>query len=755
MDGAAHRRSSRVRDRCGWGVAAGIVPSPPTTPPGDCGALYSGVVNRHIRNLLALLLAACPVVARADDSSYLANLPTGARWLEHLNNDLLPFWTMPSALGNPLGSFPSTRCDDGSLLNFAQPCAPIAGNAYLMTPDQYLVPLSRQVYGYGVAYHLTGNTMYLDYMKAGVAYLRQYYIDPQGGMFESRDLTTGLWGPDRLYRDPQQLGYGLLGMAFYYYLTRDDAVLQDILTIKNYIWNSYYNRSLGTNQWLLADYEGTSADSRQLVADLDEMNTYLVLLTPLLPEPYKTQWLQTLTLDAQSILGTFYSPEDNLFFLQADTPQDVNINYTGVDVGHSSKALWMLRWASLLTGDRGLTSFAESNARRLLNRAYMPESDGSGSWAQGVLQGGAQDTDKTWWVYAELDQLSGTLALSDVAAGSYLPQTTAYWFNYCVDHQYGEVWNGVNYPANTPQQSYPKSWQWKNAYHDFEHVLVGYITSQWLLGQPVTLHYAFTQAVDSSTIHPYYFSSNVASLTVSQDSQGNSYQAVTFQPVTVGSAPSVAATSAASFLTGPLAAGSIATLWGTSLPAGPVSVVDANGVSRQAHVFYTAPSQIDFQVPPGTASGAATISVTSANGVSASASVQIAGVSPGIFQLNSTSLAAADVVRVRADQSQTIGQVYQLDASNNVTPLPISVAPANGAVYLSVFATGLQNAQSVAATVGGQQVPVQWFGAQGTYTGLDQVNIGPLPTSLAGWGRVNIIVTADGQTANPVEVYIR
>ena len=714
-------------------------------------------MNRHIRNIAILLLAAYPIVAPAADNGYLTNLPTGDRWLAHLNNDLLPFWTMPSALGNPLGSFPSTRCDDGSLLDFNNPCAPIAGDAYLMTPDQYLVPLSRQTYGYGVAYQLTGNTVYLDYMKAGVAYIRQYCIDPAGGMFEQLDLTTGLWGPNILYRDPQQLGYGLLGMAFYYYLTRDDTVLQDILTIKNYIFNSYYNASLGANQWLLANNSGTLADSKQLVADLDQMNTYLVLLTPTLSEPYQTQWKQTLTMDAQSILGTYYSPEDNLFFLQADTPQEMDINYTGVDVGHSSKALWMLRWTGLLTGDQGLVGFAEANARRLLDRAYMPETDGSGSWAQGVLQGGAQDQDKTWWVYAELDQLSGTLALSDVAAGRYLPQTTAYWFNYFVDHQYGEVWNGLNYPANTPQKSYPKAWQWKNAYHDFEHTLVGYITSQWLLGQPVTLHYAFTNPVDQATIHPYYFSSTIDSLTTTHDSLGNSYQTVTFHPVNVGSAPPVVATSAASFLTGPIAVGSLAALWGTGLPSGPVAVADANSVSRLAQVFYTSPTQINFQIPTGTAPGPATITVASLDGISASASasVQIASVSPGIFQLNGAALAAAEVVRVMADQSQTIGPVYQLDASNNVTPLPIGVDPANGAVYLSVFGTGFQNAQSVAVTVGGQPVPVLWSGAPGTFPGLDQINVGPLPPSLARRGRVNIILTADGQTANPVEIYIQ
>jgi len=112
---------------------------------------------------------------------------------------------------------------------------------------------------------------------------------------------------------------------------------------------------------------------------------------------------------------------------------------------------------------------------------------------------------------------------------------------------------------------------------------------------------------------------------------------------------------------------------------------------------------------------------------------------------------------VPPDRPQTTGQVYQLDASNNVTPLPISVDPTKGAVYLSVYGTGIANAQTVAVTVGGQPVPVTYFGAQGYSNpdGLDQVNIGPLPPSLAGRGRVNIILTADGQTANPVEIYIQ
>ena len=179
----------------------------------------------------SLFLVAAGVVlatgfAQNGDSSFLGQLPTGDRWLQHLTGDLLPFWTVPAAFGNPVGAFPSVRCDDGSLLDYKKPCPPIAGNAYLLTPAQYLVSVSRQTYGYGVAYHLTGDPKYLGYMKAGIDYIRQNAVDRTGGgTFTMLDLGSNTWGPQREFRNPQELGYGLLGLAMYYYLTRDDQVL--------------------------------------------------------------------------------------------------------------------------------------------------------------------------------------------------------------------------------------------------------------------------------------------------------------------------------------------------------------------------------------------------------------------------------------------------------------------------------------------------------------------------------------------------
>jgi uncharacterized protein (TIGR03437 family) len=721
--------------------------------------------------LVASGVGLATALAQAGDSAYLDNLPSGDRWIQHLTGELLPFWTVPAALGSPLGSFPSVRCDDGSLLDYKKPCPPIAGNSYLLTPAQYLVSVSRQTYGYGVAYHLTGDPKYLGYMKAGIDYIRQNAVDRTGGgMFTMLDLGANTWGPRRELRNPQELGYGLLGLAMYYYLTRDDQVLPDIFAIKNYIALSYYNQALGTMQWMLQNDGAQRFDQKQLVADLDQMNTYLVLLAPILPEPQHTEWQQTLALLSHSILGTFYSPGDNLFFTLANTPQDRDLAYSGVDFGHTSKALWMMRWTGLLLGDRGMVSFSEATGRRLFDRAYLPE---DGSWAEGVLAGGQTDKNKNWWISAELDQFAGTLALGDLSAGHYLPQTTGYWFKYFVDTGYGEVWNGVNYGANTAQRDYPKAWAWKSAYHSFEHALVGYITAQYLHGQPAKLHYAFQKPVDQALIHPYYFPGTVQSVDVTNGADGALYQSITFSGPSPSATPVLTTVSAASFLAEPLAAGSIASAFGARLstgaetppagqafipsPGSTVVIHDSAAAVLTASVYSVSPGQVNFLVPPLAAPGDATVTITATDGVVTSGRLQIAPVSPGIFQLDlSTALAAANVVRVKADQSQSIEAVYQVVPAGGVRALPIDLGPATDKVYLTLWATGILKAKTVGVTVGGQDVKVLYWGPAGVnLVGTDQVNVGPLPRSLVDAGNVNIILSADGQTANPVQVAIK
>jgi uncharacterized protein (TIGR03437 family) len=218
----------------------------------------------------------------------------------------------------------------------------------------------------------------------------------------------------------------------------------------------------------------------------------------------------------------------------------------------------------------------------------------------------------------------------------------------------------------------------------------------------------------------------------------------------------------------PFAADSIVSAYGANLAVGTaqatlplgialddttVTLTDSAGVSRAALLFYVSPTQINCEIPDGAAPGAATVTIASRNGASQTAAIEIGAVSPGLFELNTSGLAAAWVLPVISGVAQNLQAVYQSN-SFAVVPLPIHLGPANEQVYLELYGTGIRNAKKVSVTVGGVNVPVLYSGAAG-FAGEDQVNIGPLPQSLAGQGSVNILLTADGQPANTVNVTIQ
>ena len=192
----------------------------------------------------------------------------------------------------------------------------------------------------------------------------------------------------------------------------------------------------------------------------------------------------------------------------------------------------------------------------------------------------------------------------------------------------------------------------------------------------------------------------------------------------------------------------------TSLDGNTVTVTDSAGVARQAPLYFVSPLQINFEIPAGTAAGTATVTIHNQNGTIQSTTIQIGGVSPGIFELNGAGLVAAWVLPVISGVQQALQPVYQV-ASGNVVALPVSLGPSTEAVYLEMYGTGFRNAKTFTATVGGLSVPVLGAAATSQFVGEDQVNIGPLPQSLAGKGSVDILLTADGQAANTVNVTIQ
>jgi len=39
---------------------------------------------------------------------------------------------------------------------------------------------------------------------------------------------------------------------------------------------------------------------------------------------------------SQILIGDLYSPEENVFFLSANSPRDLNLRYSGTDFGHTA-----------------------------------------------------------------------------------------------------------------------------------------------------------------------------------------------------------------------------------------------------------------------------------------------------------------------------------------------------------------------------------------------------------------------------------
>ncbi|MBI1354638.1 MAG: hypothetical protein GC160_09850 [Acidobacteria bacterium] len=195
----------------------------------------------------------------------------------------------------------------------------------------------------------------------------------------------------------------------------------------------------------------------------------------------------------------------------------------------------------------------------------------------------------------------------------------------------------------------------------------------------------------------------------------------------------------------------------TSLGGTQVFVRDSQGEERAASLFFVSPGQINLMVPAGTANGGGALIVRTASGAETQADLNIVSATPGLFSANADGVGVAAAFALRADAAgvQTTEPVFQLDeAQNNFVDKPLSLGPEGDQVYLILFGTGLRGADRVNAHVGNASIPVAYFGPQGGFVGLDQVNIGPLPRTLIGQGSVEVSVDAIGRSSNFLSVTI-
>ena len=429
----------------------------------------------------------------------------GETWLRHHREDLMPYWDMPEALGVPIGNFPSFRGRAGELL-------PDKTNRGLST-------LARQVYGYSLAYLLTGEQRYLTYARAGLDWIEGHARDTEhGGWYSLLDVAGNPVDPTN---EKDLFNLASLGLAYgmYFNVTRDPEAESGLLAVRDLIFDRYYDASANRFKDALTYDLSTEVDLGNNGSDIT--NTLVpgtaidLAFGPLLSAPARRQQFRddlrriTDSLITRHKNSTAISPANRWVFWGRSARRNFTAQQT--DFGHMIKSYEMIYNADRWYGDHPW-SWIDADRTTLLNRAW---DDAASRWNDSPNSFVATDVvrDSAWWVHAEADQTLAALDLdgrltSQIGGLSRLQRSAQTWLDVFVDrvpaYPQREVFTRVaRDPALT---NLAKSGFGKNMLHAHEHALIMYLHGRALEGLPATLHYAFPadQAL-SLVAKPYWF----------------------------------------------------------------------------------------------------------------------------------------------------------------------------------------------------------------------------------------------------------
>lgn len=420
----------------------------------------------------------------------------GARWVQHWTEDIEPYWVTDVALGTPVGNYPTFRGMNGALQGSSR---------------RYPRMMGRQIFAYSAGYLMTGDPALLADAAAGVKWLREHAIDrDKGGCFAQLESDgSSVSG----VRTSQDLAYCMLGLAAWYYVTRDPAAETDLLAARDLLfspggfWDASHSRVIDALDADMTNEVDVENDGGwELVAQLDQINAWMLLTQPVLSTPERrAQWLADLRTLGQTMVDRFF--QDDWFWGVSTNKGKFGTKH--VDFGHGMKSVWMLRAIDQRLPDHPFAELVARVAPKLLDRAW---DEANGRWAKRPTSATAVEYGNDWWQAAEADQLAATLDMAGVSQEARLVETQAHWLSDYVDGKYPvrEVIPSVKRDG-TPVYGWPpgdtaKCNEWKNGYHSSEHALILSIVGAWREGSEVALHFAVPDAQAADFIAtPYIF----------------------------------------------------------------------------------------------------------------------------------------------------------------------------------------------------------------------------------------------------------
>ena len=449
--------------------------------------------------------AATTTEAMADplesDTIVVPDVLKGDTWLRHHREDLMPYWDMPEALGDPVGNFPSFRDRAGHL-------DPENTNRGLST-------LARGVYGYSLAYMLTGEERYLTYAKAGLDWINTKAKDPVYGGYYGELKVDG--SPADPFARKDVFDLGSLGLAYgmYFNVTRDPAAEKDLLAVRDLLFDKYYdaanNRVKDSLSYDLSTEVDTNSNGGDITNYLVPVTAMYLFTTPMLTDPdRRAQFRNDIRLLTQGLIDHHKNTAaaQNKWWFWGRTLRFGNFNALQTDFGHNIKSYEMIYNADQMFPDHPWASL-RTDRDMLMNRAW---DDAASRWNQKLrnFQPGNVEPDSAWWMHDEADQ---TLASLDINEGftqarvDQLARSAQTWLDVYVDHDPaypGEVFTRV--ARNGTDTDLRKSTFGKNMLHAYEHSIIMYLHGRKLEGKPAKLYYALpTDQALTAVAKPYWF----------------------------------------------------------------------------------------------------------------------------------------------------------------------------------------------------------------------------------------------------------
>jgi mannose/cellobiose epimerase-like protein (N-acyl-D-glucosamine 2-epimerase family) len=410
-------------------------------------------------------ISACVVSETKDNANNnlnvdetISNLPSRSDWVNYMQV-IEKFYVNKDAIGQDDGIFPTWRCNDGSLRNKTtcpgEDLNSLGGMPYVWGTD-FVRMHSRQTFAYGAIYNVTGNVEDLKLHLKGVKFIQDHVFRKYGGfnlLFEDNKPVNN---SEIFAENPQDLSYMLMGLAMNVYLTGDSKSIDALVKTQRYIFDNYYDENQGMLTWSKRDTYIDKTNQQELVAQLDQLNAYMLLSWRLIPAEYKSAWSADIKKLVDVMNTKFYDKEKNKFNgCLHDQKECFGIGSKHGDFGHRVKTFWMEYLAALGLGDEQLATFARNGMLDTVNKALA---DNKIQWFEDENLG-----EPFWWVKAELNQVALTLALD---GNDYVvPGTLKELLANELDTTYGELKDKL------------KTHLWRNGFHSSEQGLMGYILS--------------------------------------------------------------------------------------------------------------------------------------------------------------------------------------------------------------------------------------------------------------------------------------